>query len=67
MWYFTIKKSLFQVLVKNIYKYCINLLTQSEKSDNIIVYGIEIYTYNLVEARDSSVAVAERCVIVDAL
>ena len=63
MWYFTIKNSLFQVLVKNIYKYCINLLTQLEKSDNIIVY----ITYILVEARDSSVAVAERCVIVDAL
>ena len=63
MWYFTIKKSLFQVLVKNIYKYCINLLTQLEKSDNIIVY----ITYILVEARDSSVAVQRKSVIVEAL
>ena len=63
MWYFNIKKSLFQVLVKNIYKYCINLLTQLEKSDNIIVY----ITYILVEARDSSVAVQRKSVIVEAL
>lgn len=63
MWYFTIKNSLFQVLVKNIYKYCINLLTQLEKSDNIIVY----ITYILVEARDSSVAVQRKSVIVEAL
>ena len=63
MWYFTIKNSLFQVLVKNIYKYCINLFTQLEKSDNIIVY----ITYILVEARDSSVAVQRKSVIVEAL
>ena len=63
MWYFTIKNSLFQVLVKNIYKYCINLLTQLEKSDNIMVY----ITYILVEARDSSVAVQRKSVIVEAL